>query len=181
MNRTKSISLLFKVLAVVIVTLIAWSLRGRAVDKLPVDYDEDDYLRAAQQFTTLIRAKGWAGFEETNYRYEHPPLSKILFGVSLLSEPDAPLIPDRPTSAEPDKYLPHDFLISARKVGQVLGTVTVLLLSVLSPIAGLFLASHTLTIKYASQVMLEALPSLTSFVTVMAYIQSKKKKIDWAG
>lgn len=176
MNRTKSSSLVLKILAVVVVTAIAWTLRERAVNKLPVDFDEDDYLRAAQQFTQLIRTDDWAGFQETNYRTEHPPLSKILYGISLLSAPEAPLILDRPTSAGPDNYLPRELLFNARSVGQVFGTLTVFLLSLLNPIAGLFLATHTMTIKYVSQVMLEALPALTSLVTVMAYIQSKKQK-----
>jgi len=175
-KRSNLIRLLTKLLAIILVTSIAWTLRERAVNNLPVDYDEDDYLRAAQQFTELIRAKDWAGFEETNYRAEHPPLSKILFGFSLLSAPEAPLIPDRPTSAGPDQYLPRDLLHNARSMGQVFGTLTVFLLSLLNPIAGLFLAAHTFTIKYVSQVMLEALPALTSLVTVMAYVQSKKHK-----
>jgi ABC-type sugar transport system permease subunit len=175
-NRPKTTSLLLKILAVILVTAIAWTLRERAVNKLPVDYDEDDYLRAAQQFTQLIRNKDWARFQEANYRTEHPPLSKIFFGVSLLSAPEVPLIPDRPTTAGPDNYLPRELLFNARSVGQIFGTLTVFLLSLLSPIAGLFLATHTMTIKYVSQVMLEALPALTSLVTVMAYVQSKKQK-----
>lgn len=181
MNRSKSIWLPIRILAVLLVTSIAWTLRARAVQNLSVDYDEDDYLRAAQQFTQLIRNRDWAGFQETNYRTEHPPLSKILFGVSLLSAPEAPLIPDRPTSAGPDNDLPRPLLFKARSVGQVLGTLTVLLLALLNPVAGFFLATHTFTIKYVSQVMLEALPALTSLVTVMTYIQSKKQKnpIGW--
>jgi hypothetical protein len=155
---------------------MAWMLRERAVNKLPVDYDEDDYLRAAQEFTQRIRAGDWAGFQEVNYRTEHPPLSKIMYGFSLLSVPEQPLIPDRPTSAEPDKYLPRELLSAARKAGQVVGTLTVLVLAMLNPVAGLFLASHAFTIKYVSQVMLESLPALTSLVAVMAYVQSKKRR-----
>jgi ABC-type sugar transport system permease subunit len=176
MNSSKYTSLLLKVLAVLIVTGIAWALRDRAVNKLPVDYDEDDYLRAAQQFTQLIRTGDWKGFQETNYRQEHPPLAKILFGVSLLSQPEAPLVPDRPTSAEPDKFLPHELLLAARRVGQILGTITVLLTAVVDPIAGLLLGFHAFTIKYDSQVMLEALPALTSLITVVAYLESKRRK-----
>lgn len=176
MNRPKYSSLLLKILAVLIVTGIAWALRDRAVNKLPVDYDEDDYLRAAQQFTQLIRTGNWKDFQETNYRQEHPPLAKILFGFSLLSQPEAPLIPDRPTSAEPDKFLPHELLLAARRVGETLGTITVLLTAVVDPIAGLLLAFHAFTIKYDSQVMLEALPALTSLITVIAYLESKRRK-----
>lgn len=181
MNRSRTISLLMKILSFLLVASIAWMLRERAVNKLPVDFDEDDYLRAAQEFTQRIRAQDWAGFQEVNYRTEHPPLSKILYGFSLLAVPEDPLIPDRPTTAEPDKYLPRELLSSARTVGQSLGTLTVFLLAFLNPVAGLFLATHAFTIKYVSQVMLESLPALTSLVTVMAYVQSKKQKngIPW--
>lgn len=179
MNKSKYLLILLRILVVVVVTSIAWALRQRAVERLPVDYDEDDYLRAAQQFTQLIRTRDWAGFEKTNYRAEHPPLAKIIFGVSLLSAPEAPLIPDRPTTAEPDPYLPHPLLLNARKAGQFIGTITVFVLAILDPIAGIFLATHTLTIKYVSQVMLEALPAFTSLMTVMAYLQMKKQKNRW--
>lgn len=176
MNNSRIISLLIKIAAVLIVTSIAWMLRERAVNKLSVDYDEDDYMRAAQEFTQRIRARDWAGFQEVNYRTEHPPLSKIMYGFSLLSVPEEPLIPDRPTSAEPDKSLPRELLLNARSVGQLLGTLTVFLLAFLNPFAGLFLATHAFTIKYVSQVMLESLPALTSLAAVMAYVQSKKQK-----
>ncbi len=181
MNNPKHRSTLFRILAILIVVAIAWSLRSKAINTLPVDFDEDDYLRAAQQFTQLIRAKDWAGFQETNYRTEHPPLSKILFGFGLLNAPEAPLIPDRPTSASPDKFLPRESLLAARTVGGILGTITVALLALIDPIGGAFLAFHTFTIKYDSQVMLEALPAFTSLIMVMTYLQSKKQdnKIGW--
>ena len=174
MNKTTS--LLLKILSVIAITFIAWTLRSQAVTKLPVDYDEDDYMRAAQEFTLLIRTSDWSGFLETNYRTEHPPLQKILYGISLLAEPDRPLIKDKPTTAPPDRSIAHEFLEKARVVGAVEGTLTVLLLSLINPLGGLLLAFHTFTIKYVSQVMLEALPALTSLITVMAYIRYKKRR-----
>jgi len=159
-----------------LVISLAWGLRSRAVNMLPVDYDEDDYLRAAQQYAGLVRSGDWAGFMQTNYRPEHPPLSKIFFGFSLLQSPERPIIPDRPTSANPDQSLPADQLHDARTLGAVLGTLTVALLALLNPLAGLLLAVHGMTIKYVSQVMLEALPALTSLAMVLAYLQSKKQK-----
>ena len=50
------------------------------------------------------------------------------------------------------------------------------LLAIVNPLAGLFLAVHTFTIKYTSQVMLEALPAFTSLVTVFCYVRYKRKK-----
>jgi len=39
-----------RIAAILAVTLIALGLRLRAADLLPIDYDEDDYLRAGLQF-----------------------------------------------------------------------------------------------------------------------------------
>ncbi|MGA2489725.1 MAG: hypothetical protein ABSF99_06000 [Anaerolineales bacterium] len=145
------------------------------MNKLPVDYDEDDYLRAAQQYANLIRAGNWAGFLDTNYRQEHPPLEKILYGLSILSAPQEPLFPDRPTSAPPDASLPKDLLHPARTISAIFGTLEVAILALVNPLAGLLLGVHAFTIKYTSQVMLESLPALTSLVSVVSYIQWKKK------
>ena len=89
MNRSKSISLLLKILAILVVTGIAWTLRERAVNKLSVDYDEDDYLRAAQEYAQLIRADDWAGFRNTNYAPEHPFIINRLHSMrTKANDPD---------------------------------------------------------------------------------------------
>jgi hypothetical protein len=73
--------------AILATVVIAWELRWRAVDELPIDYDEDDYILAAQEYADLIRTGNWLGFTQTNYRPEHPPLAKIIFGLSILPLP----------------------------------------------------------------------------------------------
>jgi len=45
---TVSAKAVVRVVIVLGIVWIAWSLRMRAVALLPIDYDEDDYLRAAQ-------------------------------------------------------------------------------------------------------------------------------------
>ncbi len=165
-----------RLVAVLAVTMLAWSLRWRAVNLLPADYDEDDYLRAAQQYAAIFRSGEWIGLTQTNYRPEHPPLGKLIFGLSILPDADFPLLPDRPTTAGPDKLLPQEPLHDARTAGAVMGTLTALLLALINPAAGALLAVHAFTIKYDSQVMLEALPALTSLGMVMAYVRSKKQK-----
>lgn len=167
--------------AIILVAALAWGLRLRAVDMLSIDYDEDDYLRAGQEYTLLIRTSNWSGFLETNYRPEHPPLSKILTGLSLLAAPEEELTPDAPTTASPNKDLPRTLVKPGRMLNAIFGTLTVLALALVDPVAGLLLATHTFTIKYVSQIMLEALPTLTSLMTVLAYVQSKKRNanIKW--
>ncbi len=168
-------------LAAVLVASLAGYIRWHALTTLNVDYDEDDYLRAAQQFTTIFRTGDWASLQETNYRPEHPPLTKIVFGLSLLPLPDKPLIPDRPTSAEPNKYLPRDLLRNARISSAIFGTLTAGLVALVNPVGGFFLAIHAFTTKYVSQVMLEALPALTSFLTALFYIKWKQRKYRGTG
>ena len=171
---------LAKILLVLLVLILAWTLRARAVDKLSIDYDEDDYTRAGQEYAHLIRTSDWSGFLETNYRPEHPPLAKIVIGISFLSAPEEDLLADRPTTSEPNKYIPHPLVHAGRNINAFLGWLTVALLAIVNPLAGLALATHTFTIKYVSQIMLEALPALTSFSMVLAYLQFKKnRKTGW--
>ena len=96
-------------------------------------------------------------------------LFRSLYGLSLLPASETRLLPDRPTSAGPDQALPKDQLRNARTAGAILGTSTALLVALLNPLAGFFLAIHSWTIKYTAQVMLEALPALTSLLAVLAY------------
>lgn len=172
----KNFQLPIRILAILAVLFIAWTLRANAVQKLSIDYDEDDYTRAGQEYAHLIRTSNWSGFLETNYRSEHPPLAKIVIGLSFLTAPEEELVADRPTTSEPNKYLPRPLVKAGRTTNAVLGWLTVVLLAIVNPLAGLALATHTFTIKYVSQIMLEALPALTSFLMVLAYLQFKKNR-----
>lgn len=176
MNRGRRLlDRIFYFLAVILVVFIGWSLRMRAADQLPIDYDEDDYLRAAQLMAVEIQDKDWSGLTATNYRPEHPPLAKLGYGVAIASFPEAPLVPDVGTNEPPAASLPEPQFTRARETASLLGTLEVLLLALINPLAGLFLGIHTFTIKYHSQIMLEALPALTSALAVWSYAQARKK------
>jgi ABC-type sugar transport system permease subunit len=170
------VTLLLRLLGILAVIALAWGLRARAVERLPIDYDEDDYLRAGQEFAHLVRLGDWAGFLNTNYRPEHPPLGKIAYGFVLLGLPEQPLVPDLPITDPPAKSLPTELLHAARTEAAVFGTLTAFLLALLNPLGGLMLAIHTFTIKYTSQVMLDGLAALMSLSTVFCYVKYKKKE-----
>jgi ABC-type sugar transport system permease subunit len=176
----KSLKRLLLIIAALAVTFIALSARLTAVDKLPIDYDEDDYMRAGQIYATGIQQGDWSVFTRENYRTEHPPLTKIVNGLIMAGLPPAPEIPDRPTSADPAQQLPQPHIANVRTTHAIFGTLEVLVLSLINPLAGLLLAIHTWTIKYTSQVMLEALPALTSLLVVVFYLKSKGKFNIWS-
>ncbi|MGC3996444.1 MAG: phospholipid carrier-dependent glycosyltransferase [Anaeromyxobacter sp.] len=159
--------------AVLAVLAVAWVLRERAVQLLPPDYDEDDYLRAGQQYAVGLQAHDPGVLVRENYRPEHPQLMKLLYGAALTPLPPVAEIPDRPTTAEPDKGLPPVHLRAARQVSAVAGTLAVGLAACLSLVGGVLLALHTFTIKYSAQVQLEAVPLLASALCVVAYDRSR--------
>ncbi len=161
-------------IAVVAVTAIALGLRLRAVEQLPIDYDEDDYLGAAQRYAKAINEGDVQEIIDYEFNYEHPPLTKIVYGLSILNLPEAALIPERPPTASPVSSLPEPHFEYARLTSAVLGTLEVFVLALLNPLSALLLGVHTWQIKYTSQIMLEPLPALTSLLVVLFYHQSRK-------
>ncbi len=165
--------------SLVIVGLVALALRLRAVDLLPIDYDEDDYLAAAQNYAQAISARDLDAIVNYDYLYEHPPLAKLVYALSILRLPSAPLVPELPATAAPASFLPEPHLHTARRTAAAIGALQAGLLAILNPLAGLLLAIQTFHIKYTSQVMIEALPSLTSLLAVWFYARSKGKWNIW--
>jgi ABC-type sugar transport system permease subunit len=163
-----------RVVFILIIIALAGALRARAVEKLPPDYDEDDYLRAGQLYAEGVRAGDLGVFLRENYRPEHPPLAKIVYGFTLLTVDPFPLISDQSVQAAINQNLPPEPLKAARASSAWINLLEVAILAVINPLAGLFLGIHTFTIKYASQVMLESLPSLTSLLVVVCYLRYQK-------
>ena len=159
------------IVAVVLIVLLAFGLRSYAADHLHIDHDETTYLIAAYQYTNFIQTDqlNWLAWNKTNF--EHPVLSKIIFGIALL--PHTPIGKIQQSDFIDGTPLQEnqaaEYGKAARNVSVVFGSLAVLILALLNPLAGLFLAVDTLAIKYTSEIYLEALPMLTSLIAVIAY------------
>lgn len=162
---------LLRLVAIVLVTVVGLSLRLRAVDRLPIDFDEDDYLATSQHYAQAIRANDLSAIVNYEYVQEHPLLAKLVYTLATLGLPPAPPIAELAPTARPASSLPQPHFTIARLTSATFGTLTVTLLALLSPVAALFLAIQTWEIKYTSQVMLEGFPSFTSLVAVLAYMR----------
>jgi ABC-type sugar transport system permease subunit len=156
------------------VTILALLLRLRAAETLPIDYDEDDYLAVAVDYSSAIRRGEFAEIVNYDYNLEHPPLSKLVYGIALLALPETQPIKKLPSSAPIASSLPNPHFIVTRTISVILGTLEVCVLGLLNPIAGLFLAVNTWQIKYTSQIMLEPLPALLSLIVVYGYYKSRR-------
>ncbi len=169
-------------LAIVLgVTLLGGFLRARGAKLIANDYDEWIYLDASQNYAQYIEKLDIKNIVYLNENFEHPPLAKLIYALALVGVPRetvtyAALMED--PSAPP---LVENMQIRARYVSAALGTLAVLLLSLLNPLAGLFLAVQSTAVQFTSVVYLEALPSLTSLVAVIAYDRWMKTERDPEG
>ena len=157
------------------VLVIALLLRLRAVEMLPADHDEDNYLRLGQQYASALVSGDWERVLTTRELSEHPALGKLAYGAVLAILPPAPEIPPRPLSAPPDDTLPQPHWLAARLLSAAFGFLTVAALAVFDPLAALLLAVGTWHIKYTSEVMVEAQAALASLVSVLAYLRSRRR------
>ncbi|MEK7328565.1 MAG: hypothetical protein AAB217_25240, partial [Chloroflexota bacterium] len=114
-----------RLLAILAVTLLALGLRLRAVDRLSIDYDEDDYLGAAQRYAAALRAGDWDRIVNYDFNSEHPPLTKLVYGISILSLPPGLEIPERPSTDPPARVLPRPHFTFARLTAATFGALEV--------------------------------------------------------
>ncbi len=142
-----------------LIALLALTLHWRAVLMLPVDYDEPIYMEAASQYASAIEARDWSRLIANRHTIEHPPLVKLLYAAGCLLRGGG-----------------REGLMMARAISLAFGVLQVALLALLNPIAGFFLAIHTMTIKYTSQAYLEALPAFTSLLAIVAYEKGARQK-----
>ena len=168
-----------------LIVLVAVVLRDIAVRRLPLDFDEPVYMTAAFVYAEAIRAGNLALLAD-DPSSEHPGLVKLVDAAVLLRFPPPPAdLPDEELSAAELEAFAADpanrawleqeglMFLGTRRVSALFGVLHVLLLALVSPVAGALLAVHSYTVKYTSQIYLEAVPMFMASVCVLAYV--------WAG
>ncbi len=171
----KIFSKILYILGILAAVAAAVGLRLRAVNMLPIDYDEPVYFHAAQLYSEEIHTGDLIGLMNVDVNMEHPPLFKILYGFVLTAFPPTQELTQSQVDNPLSTTLPQPQGRALRLTSVGINVAEVLLLAILNPVAGLCLAVHTYSIKYTSQIMLEALPAFTSLVVVASYLKSRKK------
>ncbi len=147
------------------IVLLAVFFRIWAATRLPVDFDEPDYLQAGSGYAAALRAGSLDGVIDYAGNREHPALVKLAYGLELLG-----MGPEATWS---------EALYAARGLSALFGSLAVLLLALVDPLAGGLLAMHTLAVKYTSQAYLEALPLCAPLAAVLAFYRSKALRDRW--
>jgi hypothetical protein len=147
------------------IVLLAAILRGWAVMRLPTDFDEPVYQEVAFDYAEALRAGDLNAIVDYAGNREHPALVKVLYGLVLVT-----------LGEDPGMLLAG---LANRALSASFGTLAVLVLALLDPLAGGLLAAHTLAVKYTSQVYLEALPHLASIGAVLAFSRVRSGRDHW--
>jgi predicted membrane-bound dolichyl-phosphate-mannose-protein mannosyltransferase len=141
---------------IMVIFLLAFFLRLRAATTLLQDTDEPIYLGVARDLSGFIRNFDFVSFISYDKNLEHPLFGKFLFALALLI---------------------RNSLLSARLVAVVLGSLTVLLIAFRTPVGGFFLATELFTIRYSSEVYLDAGAVFFALVAIMLYERWKRVDI----
>jgi len=162
---------------VLVIFLIGLGLRWQAAHRLPVDYDEPVYLRAAQHFAAALVEGDWEEIIQYKVNYEHPQLVKLVYAAGLTRIPLSKELEWFPYYDPLSESPRGKELLVARKIAAGLGGLEAAVLAWINPAAGLFLAIHSVTIKYTSVAYLDALPALTSLLSVAAFSRAFPMKL----
>ncbi|RRR75703.1 MAG: hypothetical protein EI684_04140 [Candidatus Viridilinea halotolerans] len=164
--------------AVLAVFGLALALRLYAVPQLETHWDEDDYLRAGQFYAQHIARGDLAAIMNERENYEHPPLSKLVFGGILYATQMPPRYQETTTqnSGAPIVALEARPL---RVFNGVWGALTAALVAAVNPLAGLLVAVSSWHANFTALAMLEALPGFFSALTLLSLRRSAGVNDRW--
>jgi hypothetical protein len=159
--------------AVLCVAYVAWFLRERGVRRLPLDHDERLYLSFARYYARSFQKGDLPGIVGFTGELNNPVFAKLVNGVALyLFNPSLPVIDKNGYiigERLPDDHPGKPLLLTIRHLSEWFGVLAAALLAVINPLAGYFLAVHTFAVKYTSVGYLEAVPSFTSLLCILAF------------
>ncbi|MFP8874955.1 MAG: hypothetical protein VCB42_10655 [Myxococcota bacterium] len=150
------------------IACLAGVLRFRAMQTLPMDWDELVYLRVAYVYAQLIEHEEWGRIPQVPFNPEHPPLVKLAYGFAIAGLERNPPIKPQPTGTPIPAEL-HEEFHRARLLSVAAGTAQVYLVALLNPLAGLFLAIDGYHIRYTSEILLEAIPGFFAVLAVALF------------
>jgi hypothetical protein len=164
---------LFKKWGILIVLVIVGALlRIHVAQTVPEEVDENNYLASAVDFRRAVDRGDWSALTDDSHNFEHPPLAKLLYAVTVdHTELDA---------------LPEDFggdfldgmpnsLDRARWQAIMWGLIAVIALTLIHPMAGLVMAVQAMLVYYTGIAYLDALPMMFTALMAWQYVEDKGK------
>jgi hypothetical protein len=150
---------------ILLVVVLGFLLRLWTAWQLPVDFDEPTYLDDGYKYAQMIQAGDINGIIDYSGTSEHPPLEKIVYGLTILILGKG--------------VMWDQALFLARSVSVIFGSLAILVMALMDPLAGGLMAVQTLVVKYTSQAYLEALPLFTGLLAIYLLRRSSSNRSKW--
>ncbi len=119
-----------------------------AAQRIPVDFDEPIYLEASKNIGKMIIEGNFSGLTTYDYNIEHPYLGKIIYGIPLALM----------NYSDPIMFL--------RMINTYLSSLTVVVLTFMSPLAGILYAGEAYSTKYGLEVYLDGFAALFTMLAI---------------
>ncbi len=141
--------LLLLILLLLGVTVTVWSInyKLRVSPSIGIDFDEPVYYRAGIGLAECLESLNLSCLATYNYNLEHPFLGKILYGLYAVASGYSSI----------DM---HKGIYGVRLINIFLSSTTSLILTLISPFAGLLYAGDALSTKYGLEVYLDGFSAL---------------------
>ena len=177
-----------RAIVIALIVVLALGQRLSAAYQLPVDADEPVYTWAASHYATLMAHGRWAEIAQYTYTNEHPAFAKLVYALGLravgyegdLDRPARPTEADFPFTWGSDQEELGIYMVD-RVIAVVFGTLQVLVLALVNPLAGALLAIHTMAVKYTAEIYLEAVPAFAVTAAFLAYDRVRRQGDGTAG
>lgn len=159
-----------------LIAVFAGYLRWHAVKRLPVDYDELVYLPVAFRYQEMMAQGNWKQILQFQNNLEHPPFNKLLFATDLLTRTPSEPKWNSLNVGRPIPPADQPAFFGPRRISAIGGTLQVLIISLVHPVAGSLMALDTYHIKYSAQVYLEGVPGFLAVLAVFLFELGLPKK-----
>ncbi len=113
-----------------------------------MDFDEPVYLEASRNIGRMIVEGNFSGLITYDYNIEHPYLGKIIYGIPLALM----------NYSDPIMFL--------RMINTYLSSLTVVVLTFMSPLAGILYAGEAYSTKYGLEVYLDGFAALFTILAI---------------
>ncbi len=151
--------------SILLIVLLSIVLHAWTVWQLPQDYDEPVYLKVASDYAKLIKQNDINGLLNYDENQEHPAFVKLIYCVPYL--------------IFQQQYVSSFYLFFNRSISAIFGILTVFIVALINPWAGFLFSLHSMTLKYTSQVYLEAIPQFFMVLSIFALLKSEKRGKWW--
>lgn len=155
-----------RILLVILIAILGMFLRWHALNMIGPDMDEENYVSIAKEYSELLKKGNLNGIIEYKTNIEHPVFLKLSYGLGLLI---AEKIGYNCEGCNQDLFV-------TRIVSTAFTVPHLVIISAISPAAGLLFAISSLQIKYSVETMFDGASSFFATLAFVLFIFRYKNK-----